>query len=122
MFKILLVDDDELFSLGLASLLKKMGYDVDLATNGQQALEKISQQQQPDLIICDIMMPVMNGFQFLQIVKKQMIDVPVLMLSGRNNKSDLTLAKSLGVDEILTKPIGFKKLVSKIQQRIADHE
>ncbi|HEX7061850.1 MAG TPA: response regulator transcription factor [Woeseiaceae bacterium] len=111
--KILLVDDDpDLLSVtGFA--LQQAGFLVIQAANGVQALEAFAAEQ-PDLAVLDINMPGMNGFELARRLREQS-DLPVLMLTVRNEEQDVVQALELGADDYLAKPFSPKILVARIR-------
>ncbi|MDY4281188.1 MAG: response regulator [[Pasteurella] mairii] len=112
MAKLLLVDDDiELVEL-LAELLRLEGFQVEIAHNGQQALEKLNSSY--DLVLLDIMMPVLNGVETLKQLR-QRFDTPVMMLTARGNEIDRVLGLELGADDYLSKPFNDRELVARIK-------
>ncbi|MDY4593868.1 MAG: response regulator [[Pasteurella] aerogenes] len=112
MAKLLLVDDDiELVEL-LTELLRLEGFQVEIAHNGQQALNKLDSSY--DLVLLDIMMPVLNGVDTLKQLR-QHFDIPVMMLTARGNESDRVLGLELGADDYLPKPFNDRELVARIK-------
>lgn len=112
MAKLLLVDDDiELVEL-LAELLRLEGFQVEIAHNGQQALDTLDSSY--DLVLLDIMMPVLNGVETLKQLR-QRFDTPVMMLTARGNEIDRVLGLELGADDYLSKPFNDRELVARIK-------
>lgn len=112
MAKLLLVDDDiELVEL-LTELLRLEGFQVEIAHNGQQALDKLDSSY--DLVLLDIMMPVLNGVETLKQLR-QRFDIPVMMLTARGNEIDRVLGLELGADDYLPKPFNDRELVARIK-------
>ena len=104
MSKILLVDDDiELTDL-LAEVLRLTGFEVEVANNGQEALDKLNASHQ--LVLLDIMMPVLNGIETLKKIR-QTSNVPVMMLTARGEEIDRVLGLELGADDYLPKPFNL---------------
>ena len=112
MSKILLVDDDiELTDL-LAEVLRLTGFEVEVANNGQEALDKLNESHQ--LVLLDIMMPVLNGIETLKKIR-QTSNVPVMMLTARGEEIDCVLGLELGADDYLPKPFNDRELVARIK-------
>ena len=112
MSKILLVDDDiELTDL-LAEVLRLTGFEVEVANNGQEALDKLNASHQ--LVLLDIMMPVLNGIETLKKIR-QTSNVPVMMLTARGEEIDRILGLELGADDYLPKPFNDRELVARIK-------
>ncbi|MCW4596456.1 response regulator [Pasteurella multocida subsp. multocida] len=110
--KILLVDDDvELIEL-LAELLTLEGFEIDMANNGLQALQKLDLSY--DLVLLDIMMPVLNGVETLKKIRQE-FSVPVLMLTARGDDIDRILGLELGADDYIPKPFNDRELVARIK-------
>ena len=112
MSKILLVDDDiELTDL-LAEVLRLTGFEVEVANNGQEALDKLNSSHQ--LVLLDVMMPVLNGIETLKKIR-QTSNVPVMMLTARGEEIDRVLGLELGADDYLAKPFNDRELVARIK-------
>ncbi|HDR1343952.1 TPA: response regulator [Pasteurella multocida] len=110
--KILLVDDDvELIEL-LAELLTLEGFEIDMANNGLQALQKLDLSY--DLVLLDIMMPVLNGVETLKKIRQD-FSVPVIMLTARGDDIDRILGLELGADDYIPKPFNDRELVARIK-------
>ena len=113
MSKILLVDDDVELTNLLAELLSLEGFDIHVVHNGQEALTELELQTY-DIILLDIMMPVLNGIETLKQLR-QKLTTPVLMLSARDDDIDRVLGVELGADDYLTKPFNDRELVARIK-------
>ncbi|OOH91305.1 DNA-binding response regulator [Pasteurellaceae bacterium 15-036681] len=111
--KILLVDDDIDLTELLAELLSLEGFDIHTVHNGQDALDELEFQNY-DLILLDVMMPVLNGIETLKIIR-QKYAIPVLMLSARDDEIDRVLGLELGADDYLPKPFNDRELVARIK-------
>jgi putative two-component system response regulator len=117
--KILLVEDDSPLLEVLQSILEAEGYEVFPSVNGKQALDQFVLHK-PDLIVSDIMMPEMNGYELLECVRSlpDGITVPFLFLSARTERSDVDRARSLGVDDYLFKPFDAPELINAVKARL----
>ena len=113
MSKILLVDDDVELTNLLAELLSLEGFDIHVVHNGQEALTELELQTY-DIILLDIMMPVLNGIETLKQLR-QKLTTPVLMLSARDADIDRVLGLELGADDYLPKPFNDRELVARIK-------
>ena len=112
MSKILLVDDDiELTDL-LAEVLRLDSFEVEIANNGQDALDKLNSSHQ--LVLLDVMMPVLNGIETLKKIR-QTSNVPVMMLTARGEEIERVLGLELGADDYLPKPFNDRELVARIK-------
>ena len=120
MEKILLIEDEELIIRLLSKKLAAIGYDVSLAMNGEEGLEKIKQIV-PDLILLDIVMPRMGGFEVMAEMKKDenIADIPVIIISNSGQPLELERAKELGaVDWLVKTEFDPKEVAEKIQKYI----
>lgn len=114
--EVLVVDDEPLVRNTLKKMLERSGHRVLEAEDGVQALS-IFEQHSPDLMICDIIMPNMEGIETLREVKKASPKVKVIVISGgarTGSLSYLSVAEKLGADAVMDKPFGAKKLVDTI--------
>ena len=119
MSKILLVEDDALLLEVMRSLLEVEGFEIHPASNGKQALDYFVSNR-PDLIISDIMMPEMDGYELLESVRVMPngVTVPFLFLSARTERADVSRARSLGVDDYLFKPFDALELINAVRSRL----
>jgi len=121
MKKILIVDDEPSVVNMLTMLVEEAGYNVISAYNGQEALE-LARKERPDLIITDVLMPVMDGFAFYKELKKshQTGRIPVLVLTARGQMEDTF--KVIGVDDFVEKPSESKDLLQKISRLLKEED
>ena len=119
-YKIMVIEDSLVQRQSLVMTLNKSNYEVIEAGNGQEALEKLSQNSDINLIICDIEMPKMNGFEFLGQRRKDshLSEIPVIMVTTRSSDKHRQLAFSLGANQYQTKPYSESELVNAISQLI----
>ncbi|MEM9274913.1 MAG: response regulator, partial [Cyanobacteria bacterium P01_F01_bin.143] len=117
--KILIVDDDESLRSVLKHNLEQKGYQVTIAASGTQAL-KLFAKNAPDLIVSDVSMPEMDGFEFCRILRSQPSGqlIPFIFLSARSDLEDRIQGHSIGADDYLTKPFEIKELIAKIESAI----
>jgi DNA-binding response OmpR family regulator len=114
----ILIADDELIMLKIIELrLKKDGHEVIVTSNGQEALEKIKQED-PDMIIADIMMPFTSGLEIVAVVKqdKQRRNVPIIILSSMGQENVVLEAFNLGADDYITKPFSPNELSMRVKR------
>lgn len=116
MKKILIVDDEPNIVMTLEYTFKKNNYEVFIARDGQEALD-ILKTNVPDLIILDIMMPMVDGFATLEQIRKDanLKHTKVMFLSAKNKESDVEKGLALGADAYLTKPFSIKKVVEQVE-------
>lgn len=114
--KILVVDDEKNISDILAFNLKKEGYDVVTANNGKDGLEKVFSEN-PDLILLDVMMPEMDGFEVCKKVREK-LNTPIIMLTARAEELDKVLGLELGADDYVTKPFGIRELIARVKANL----
>jgi putative two-component system response regulator len=119
MSKILLVEDDALLLDVMHNILEAEGFEIHPASNGKQALD-LFVSLKPDLIVSDIMMPEMDGYELLELIRVMPngVTVPFLFLSARTERSDVSRARVLGVDDYLFKPFEAQELVNAVRSRL----
>jgi DNA-binding response OmpR family regulator len=110
---ILLIEDDKSLIRILRYNFEKAGYAVTVANNGQAGLEAF-RESKPDLVVLDVMMPKLDGFEFLKIVRKQS-QTPILMLTARKEEVDRVLGLEMGADDYVTKPFSIRELLARIK-------
>lgn len=120
--KILLADDDPMLQRLIANTLKLEHHDVIFAVNGQEALDLI-RSEKPDLVILDIMMPVINCFDVCTELRRhpETETLPVIMLSGLGQVQEKIMGLRAGADEYLTKPIDPRELLTRIEMLLERH-
>ena len=121
--KILIVEDNNDVRENLSELLTLSGYDTIVATNGKEGVEA-AQSQLPDLILCDIMMPEMDGYTVLRILSKSepTASIPFLFLSAKTELTDVRRGMTLGADDYITKPFDDVALLDTIEFRLKKHK
>jgi two-component system OmpR family response regulator len=110
---VLVVEDDQTLLSVLEYNLAKEGYSVVTATDGVHALEA-ARKEKPDLIILDIMLPKMSGFEVCRILRKEMT-VPILMLTAKDDELDKIAGLDLGADDYMTKPFSMRELLARVR-------
>lgn len=117
MKKILIVDDEPNIVMTLEYTFKKNNFEVFIARDGQEALD-ILKTQLPDVIILDIMMPLVDGFETMEQIKKneKLKHCKVIFLTAKNKESDIEKGLALGADAYLTKPFSIKKVVEQVNE------
>ena len=116
MAKILVVDDEASIVTMLAYNLKKEGYDVVTAEDGEVALEKF-ESEKPDLLLLDIMMPKMDGYEVCRKIREKS-NVPIIMLTARADEVDKVVGLEMGADDYVTKPFGNRELIARVKANL----
>jgi DNA-binding response OmpR family regulator len=111
--KILIVEDEQVLADTLAYNLKKQGYEVNIAGDGQTAIDT-ARLMKPNLILLDVMLPIMDGFEVCRILRKEM-STPILMLTARDDEIDRVVGLEVGADDYLTKPFSMRELIARIK-------
>jgi len=116
MQKILIVDDEPNIVMSLEYLFSKENFEVYIARDGSEAIE-IAKLKIPDIILLDIMMPNVDGYQVLKFLKEKdnLKNIKVVFLSAKNKLSDIELGLKLGADKYISKPFSTKKLVKEVK-------
>jgi CRP-like cAMP-binding protein/FixJ family two-component response regulator len=122
-YTILVIEDDRDMSESISSILKLAHYDVLTANNGKMGVE-LAQQHHPDLILCDITMPYLDGYGVLHVLNrdKEMINTPFVFLTGKADKYEIREGMSLGADDYLTKPFQGHDLLKVVEIRLKKSE
>ncbi|MDB2075603.1 MULTISPECIES: response regulator transcription factor [Clostridium] len=116
-YKILICDDEKEILELIELYLGKEGYSVVKANDGQEALEKVKNDTDFDLAIVDIMMPRVDGYRVIKEIRK-LYNIPIIMLSAKNQDSDKILGLDLGADDYITKPFNPLELVARVNAQI----
>ena len=121
--RILVVDDEPHIVRLIQVNLERQGYQVETANNGAQALEKI-RQSRPDLLVSDVMMPEMDGFELLANVRRDpvLMDLPVIMLTAKAQDNDVMTGYKTGADMYLTKPFNPAELIAFAKRILSSHQ
>ena len=119
---ILVAEDDTNIRTGLVDTLKSEGYRVTAATHGKEAVD-LFQQTNPDLVLLDIMMPEMSGYDVCRAIRKLKSRTPIIMLTAKGEEIDKVVGLELGADDYVTKPFGVRELLARIAAvlRRTDH-
>jgi DNA-binding response OmpR family regulator len=114
---ILIVEDEFAVARGIQYALQQEGYTVTVARSGEEGLE-VAGAQAPDLVVLDVRLPGMDGFEVLRRLRAQGSKAPVLVLTARDDEVDKVIGLELGADDYLTKPFGLRELMSRIKALI----
>ncbi len=112
--RILIAEDEPDMAMGLRDNLQFEGFEVLQATDGEQALEA-ARTQRPDLILLDLMMPKIDGFEVCRQIRASGFKVPIIMLTARSQEMDVVRGLELGADDYITKPFGVRELLARIK-------
>lgn len=116
---ILVVDDEKPIADILQFNLKKEGFTVYCAYDGEEALEKV-EEVQPDLMLLDIMLPKRDGMEVCREIRKK-YDFPIIMLTAKDSEIDKVLGLELGADDYVTKPFGTRELIARVKANLRRH-
>ncbi len=124
MAQILLVEDDKTIRIATEFALTQAGYEVSVAADGAAGFE-IAKKMQPDLILLDLMLPKMSGFDVAQNLRQDGNDVPIIMLTALDREEDKIKGLDAGADDYITKPFSTKELLARVRanlRRVRPHE
>jgi DNA-binding response OmpR family regulator len=118
--RVLIVDDEPNIVISVDFLMKREGYEVSVARDGEQGLAAI-RDQRPDLVILDVMMPKRNGFEVLEAVRADpgLFSVRILMLTAKGREAEMKRGLELGADAYMPKPFSTRELVEKVRSLLA---
>lgn len=111
--KVMVVEDEPALLDTLQYSLTRQGYEVVLASDGAEALE-VARQERPDLVILDVMLPTLDGFEVCRILRQEM-SAPILMLTARTDEVDKVVGLEVGADDYLTKPFSMRELMARVK-------
>lgn len=109
---VLIIEDDPTMLRGLQDNFAFAGYTVITASDGEAGLNA-ALDASPDLIILDIMLPKINGYEICRLIRKEKLDMPIIMLTAKGEESDIILGLNLGADDYVTKPFSIKELLAR---------
>ncbi len=115
--RILVVDDEQAVRESLRRSLSFNGYDVELASDGQEAIDKVHQNS-PDLIVLDVNMPVVDGLEVCRFLRSEGWGRPILMLTARDGVSDRVAGLDAGADDYLPKPFALEELLARVRSLV----
>ncbi|MCU0488215.1 MAG: response regulator transcription factor [Anaerolineales bacterium] len=114
--KILIVEDEPTLQETLAYNLSRQGYEVTIVGDGQSAI-KTARELQPDLIVLDVMLPILDGFEVCRILRQDM-NTPILMLTARDDEIDRVIGLEMGADDYLTKPFSMREFLARVKAQL----
>ncbi|MGV3487752.1 MAG: response regulator YycF [Tuberibacillus sp.] len=118
--KILVVDDEQPIADILEFNLKKEGYQVTVAYDGEEALAKV-EEDQPDLILLDVMLPQKDGMEVCREIRKK-FNMPIIMLTAKDSEIDKVLGLEMGADDYVTKPFSNRELIARVKANLRRHQ
>lgn len=118
--KILIIEDDSTILRVLKDNFAARGFLIQTARNGEEGLEA-ALNGAPDLILLDIMLPKVNGFEICRAVRAEKLEMPILMLTAKGQEEDIVRGLELGADDYITKPFGVRELVARVQAFLRRH-
>jgi len=111
--KILIIEDETLIADSIGYALRKEGYQVFISADGVQGLA-MAREHQPDLILLDIMLPAMDGFEVCRILRKE-TSIPIIMLTAKGEEIDRVVGLELGADDYVVKPFSMRELIARVK-------
>ncbi len=119
---ILVVDDEPNIVLSLEFIMQKEGYDVRIAKDGEEALQAIKEKV-PDLVLLDIMMPAMSGYEVCQRIRAnpEWKDIRIVMLTAKGREVDQEKGMAMGADDYITKPFATRDLIARVKMNLGEN-
>jgi DNA-binding response OmpR family regulator len=117
---ILIIEDDAAMLRGLRDNFAYAGFTVLTAADGEAGLET-ALEAAPDLIVLDIMLPKVNGYEICRLLRKEKLEMPIIMLTAKGEESDILLGLNLGADDYITKPFSVKELLARANAFLRRH-
>src|SRR5207237_2959029 len=111
--KVLIVEDDPHILLGLEEVLKSDGFEVAVCNRGDQAVEAVGKHR-PALVVLDVMLPGLSGYDICKLLRAKKNTTPILMLTAKGQEIDKVVGLDLGADDYVTKPFGVRELLARI--------
>lgn len=115
--KILIIEDELDLVKGIKMNLLDEGYEVDYALNGKEGLEK-GLKEKPDLILLDIMLPGIDGLEICKELRRNKVDIPILMLTAKGDEIDKVIGLEIGADDYISKPFSIRELLARIKAHL----
>lgn len=112
--KILIVDDEQSIRTLLDYNLKQAGYTTIMAVDGEEAVEK-TEQEKPDLILLDLMIPKIDGIEVCKLLRKRHINIPIIMVTAKSEELDKVLGLEIGADDYMTKPFSPREVMARVK-------
>lgn len=116
---ILVIEDDNTIAMGLVAALEHERFNVRHVDNGEQGLDAV-RERSPDLMICDIMLPGIDGLQVMRQVKNEFPGIPVIMLTAKSDEIDRVMGLEMGADDYVTKPFSVREVIARVKARLRE--
>jgi DNA-binding response OmpR family regulator len=110
--KILIVEDNPALLRGLKDNFQAQGYQVRTANDGEKGLDALLRDP-PDLVLLDVMLPKVNGYEICRLARSRQLSTPIIMLSAKTQEDDVVCGLELGADDYVTKPFGIRELIAR---------
>ena len=120
MSKILIVEDDAAITLGLEGAMEEEGFEVMAARTGPEGY-RLAIELKPDLVILDLMLPAMSGFEVCKKLRDKKFAAPIIMLTAKSDESEKVLGLELGADDYVTKPFSVRELLARVKAHLRRH-
>jgi DNA-binding response OmpR family regulator len=116
---ILVIEDDNTIAMGVVTALENERFDVRHCDNGEDGLAAV-RERTPDLIICDIMLPGIDGLEVMRNVKQEFAGLPVIMLTAKTDEIDRVMGLEMGADDYVSKPFSVRELIARVKARLRE--
>jgi DNA-binding response OmpR family regulator len=117
---ILIIEDDAALLRGLKDNFDGQGYEVRTANDGQKGLDSLLQEP-PDLLLLDLMLPKVNGYEICRVARSRQLEMPIIMLTAKGQEEDIVRGLELGADDYVTKPFGIRELLARVKAFLRRH-
>jgi DNA-binding response OmpR family regulator len=117
---LLIIEDDPVLMRGLKDNFEAQGYRVRLAADGQKGLDSLLKEP-PDLLLLDLMLPKVNGYEICQRARACQLDMPIVMLTAKGQEEDIVRGLELGADDYVTKPFNIRELIARVKAFLRRH-
>jgi DNA-binding response OmpR family regulator len=111
---ILIIEDDATLQRGLKDNFEAQGYRVRIAGDGQKGLDALLKEP-PDLLLLDLMLPKVNGYEICRVARSRQLDMPIIMLTAKGQEDDIVRGLELGADDYVTKPFSIRELLARVK-------
>jgi DNA-binding response OmpR family regulator len=116
---ILVVEDDNTIAMGLVAALEHERFTIRHVDDGEQALTAV-RERTPDLVVCDIMLPGIDGLQVMRTIKSEFPAIPVIMLTAKTHEIDRVMGLEMGADDYVTKPFSVREVIARVKARLRE--